>query len=135
MKHRSTTETSASRKGYADREADGVLVPDEQPPGRGRDARWATVKMPNVASHTWRRVRNESMTRVQNRSRRGLARAARSERLLRPYAARKIRQRNRTLAMLPYLPAKGLIRYLSTRTATAITLPAYPEPDPAAGSR
>jgi len=28
--------------------------------------------------------------------------------------------------MLPYLPAKGLIRYLSTRTATAITLPGYP---------
>jgi hypothetical protein len=25
--------------------------------------------------------------------------------------------------MLPYLPAKGLIRYLSTRTATAIKLP------------
>ena len=28
--------------------------------------------------------------------------------------------------MLPYLPAKGLIRYLSTRTAVAITLPGYP---------
>ena len=27
--------------------------------------------------------------------------------------------------MLPYLPAKGLIRYLSTRTATAIRLPDY----------
>jgi len=27
--------------------------------------------------------------------------------------------------MLPYLPAKFLIRYLSTRTATAITLPGY----------
>jgi hypothetical protein len=27
--------------------------------------------------------------------------------------------------MLPYLPAKGLIRYLSTRTVTAITLPEY----------
>jgi hypothetical protein len=27
--------------------------------------------------------------------------------------------------MLPYLPAKSLIRYLSTRTATAIRLPDY----------
>ena len=29
-------------------------------------------------------------------------------------------------ACLPYLPAKALIRYLSTRTATAIKLPEYP---------
>jgi 2-polyprenyl-6-methoxyphenol hydroxylase-like FAD-dependent oxidoreductase len=68
----------------------------------------------------------------------------RYERLLRPYVARgqkqarggrdflapatakKIRQRDRFFRMLPYLPAKGLIRYLSTRTATAITLPEYP---------
>ncbi len=67
----------------------------------------------------------------------------RYERLLRPYVARgqkqarggrdflapatakKIRQRDRFFRMLPYLPAKGLIRYLSTRTATAITLPDY----------
>ena len=34
------------------------------------------------------------------------------------------------------LPAKRLIRYLSTRTAAAITLPEYPEfPDPGPGSR
>ena len=67
----------------------------------------------------------------------------RYERLLRPYVARgqkqarggrdflapatakKIRQRDRFFRMLPYLPAKGLIRYLSTRTATAIRLPEY----------
>ena len=77
---------------------------------------------------------------------RGDYRAAfgRYERLLRPYVARgqkqarggrdflapatakKIRQRDRFFRMLPYLPAKGLIRYLSARTATAITLPEYP---------
>jgi 2-polyprenyl-6-methoxyphenol hydroxylase-like FAD-dependent oxidoreductase len=68
---------------------------------------------------------------------------ARYEHLLRPYVARgqkqarggrdflapatakKIRQRDRFFRMLPYLPAKGLIRYLSTRTAAAIKLPDY----------
>jgi 2-polyprenyl-6-methoxyphenol hydroxylase-like FAD-dependent oxidoreductase len=77
----------------------------------------------------------------------------RYERLLRPYVARgqkqarggrdflapatakKIRQRDRFFTVLPYLPAKRLIRYLSTRTATGIKLPEYPEPGPAAGSR
>jgi 2-polyprenyl-6-methoxyphenol hydroxylase-like FAD-dependent oxidoreductase len=67
----------------------------------------------------------------------------RYERLLRPYVARgqkqalggrdflapatakKIRQRDRFFRMLPYLPTKTLIRYLSTRTAAAITLPRY----------
>jgi 2-polyprenyl-6-methoxyphenol hydroxylase-like FAD-dependent oxidoreductase len=76
---------------------------------------------------------------------------ARYERLLRPYVARgqkqalggrdflapatakKIRQRDRFFRLLPYLPARRLIRYLSTRTATAITLPEYPDPD--SGSR
>jgi hypothetical protein len=57
--------------------------------------------MSKVASHTWLLVWNESMMWVQ------------------------IRQRDRFFRMLPYLPAKGLIRYLSTRTATAITLPDY----------
>jgi len=68
---------------------------------------------------------------------------ARYEQLLRPYVAReqkqatggsqflapatqqKIDQRNRLFRMLPYLPAKRAIRYLSTRTATAINLPDY----------
>jgi 2-polyprenyl-6-methoxyphenol hydroxylase-like FAD-dependent oxidoreductase len=68
---------------------------------------------------------------------------ARYERRLRPYVARgqkqarggaaflapatqkKISQRDRFFRMLPYLPAKGLIRYLSTRTATAIKLPDF----------
>ena len=78
---------------------------------------------------------------------------ARYERLLRPYVARgqkqarggrdflapatakKIRQRDRFFALLPYLPAKRLIRYLSTRTASAIKLPEYPEPGLAPESR
>jgi 2-polyprenyl-6-methoxyphenol hydroxylase-like FAD-dependent oxidoreductase len=78
---------------------------------------------------------------------------ARYERLLRPYVARgqkqarggrdflapatakKIRQRDRFFRLLPYLPANHLIRYLSTRTATAIKLPEYPEPGPGPGSR
>ncbi len=69
---------------------------------------------------------------------------ARYEQLLRPYVARgqkqarggaaflapatakKISQRDRFFRMLPYLPAKGFIRYMSTRTATAIRLPGYP---------
>ncbi len=67
----------------------------------------------------------------------------RYERLLRPYVARGqkqangglkflapptarlIRQRDRFFRLLPYLPARGLIRYLSARTATAISLPDY----------
>jgi len=82
---------------------------------------------------------------------------ARYERLLRPYVARgqkqarggrdflapatekKIRQRDRFFRTLPYLPAKRLIRYLSTRTAAAIKLPDYPadypEQNRTAGSR
>src|SRR6516225_2671288 len=47
---------------------------------------------------------------------------------LAPATAKKIRQRDRFFRMLPYLPAKGLIRYLSTRTAAAIKLPEYPAP-------
>lgn len=49
---------------------------------------------------------------------------------LAPATARKIRQRDRFFRLLPHLPAKRLIRYLSTRTATAITLPEYPDPGP-----
>ena len=44
---------------------------------------------------------------------------------LAPATEKKIRQRDRFFRMLPYLPTKGLIRYLSTRTATAIKLPGY----------
>ena len=47
---------------------------------------------------------------------------------LAPATARQIRQRDRFFRLLPYLPAKRLVRYLSTRTATAIKLPEYPEP-------
>ena len=45
---------------------------------------------------------------------------------LAPPTEKKIRQRDRFFRMLPYLPTKSLIRYLSTRTATAIKLPGYP---------
>ena len=73
---------------------------------------------------------------------------ARYEQLLRPYVARgqkqasggaaflapatakKISQRDRFFRTLSRLPVKGLIRYLSTRTATAIKLPDYPSPAP-----
>ena len=44
---------------------------------------------------------------------------------LAPATAKKIRQRDRFFRMLSNRPAKGLIRYLSTRTATAIRLPEY----------
>ncbi|MBV9445425.1 MAG: FAD-dependent monooxygenase [Streptosporangiaceae bacterium] len=67
----------------------------------------------------------------------------RYERLMRPYIAKgqkqakggsqflapptekRIRQRDRFFRMVGYLPAKGIIRYLSTRTATGIDLPSY----------
>jgi 2-polyprenyl-6-methoxyphenol hydroxylase-like FAD-dependent oxidoreductase len=68
---------------------------------------------------------------------------ARYEQLLRPYVAKgqkqaqggstflapptwkKIKQRDRFFRMLRYLPVKGLIKRLSTRTAVGITLPDY----------
>jgi 2-polyprenyl-6-methoxyphenol hydroxylase-like FAD-dependent oxidoreductase len=68
---------------------------------------------------------------------------ARYEQLVRPYVARgqkqarggmaflapptqqKIQQRDRFFRMLPHLPVKGLIKHMSTRTATAIKLPSY----------
>jgi 2-polyprenyl-6-methoxyphenol hydroxylase-like FAD-dependent oxidoreductase len=72
---------------------------------------------------------------------------ARYERLLRPYVAkgqkqarggkdflapptaRKIAQIERFYKMLPYLPVKHLMRYLTTRTASGIRLPGYPPPE------
>jgi 2-polyprenyl-6-methoxyphenol hydroxylase-like FAD-dependent oxidoreductase len=44
---------------------------------------------------------------------------------LAPATAKKIAQRDRFFRVLGRLPAKGLIRYMSTRTATAIKLPLY----------
>lgn len=44
---------------------------------------------------------------------------------LAPATARKIAQRDRFFRLLSRLPAKGFIRYMSTRTATAIKLPRY----------
>lgn len=67
----------------------------------------------------------------------------RYERLMRPYVAKgqkqakggsqflapptekRIRQRDRFFRMVGHLPVKGIIRYLSTRTATGIDLPSY----------
>ena len=48
---------------------------------------------------------------------------------LAPATAKQIRQRDRFFTILSHLPAKRLIRYLSARTATAIKLPEYPEPE------
>jgi 2-polyprenyl-6-methoxyphenol hydroxylase-like FAD-dependent oxidoreductase len=44
---------------------------------------------------------------------------------LAPPTWKKIRQRDRFFRMLRYLPVKGLIKHVSTRTATAIKLPDY----------
>jgi hypothetical protein len=44
-----------------------------------------------------------------------------------PATARQIRQRDRFFTVLARLPARRLIRYLSTRTAAAIKLPEYPD--------
>jgi hypothetical protein len=45
---------------------------------------------------------------------------------LAPATEKKIRQRDRFFRMLPYVPpARLLVKYLSTRTATAIKLPEY----------
>jgi hypothetical protein len=48
---------------------------------------------------------------------------------LAPATAKQIRQRDRFFAILSHLLAKRLIRYLSARTATAIKLAEYPEPE------
>ena len=56
---------------------------------------------------------------------RGQKQALGGRAFLAPATEKKIRQRDRFFRMLPYLPAKALIRYLSTRTATAIKLPGY----------
>jgi 2-polyprenyl-6-methoxyphenol hydroxylase-like FAD-dependent oxidoreductase len=66
---------------------------------------------------------------------RGQKQATGGLRFLAPATAKLIRQRDRTFRVLSYLPAKRLIRYLSTRTAAAIKLPDYPQPTRAPGSR
>jgi 2-polyprenyl-6-methoxyphenol hydroxylase-like FAD-dependent oxidoreductase len=55
----------------------------------------------------------------------GQKQAAGSEAFLAPPTWKKIRQRNRFLKVLPYLPVSGLISRAATKTATAITLPDY----------
>ena len=44
---------------------------------------------------------------------------------LAPATWKKIKQRNRFFNMLKYLPIKGLIKHMATKTATAIELPDY----------
>jgi 2-polyprenyl-6-methoxyphenol hydroxylase-like FAD-dependent oxidoreductase len=48
---------------------------------------------------------------------------------LAPPTATKIAQVRRFYRMLPYLPVKHLMKYLTTRTAAGIKLPDYPAPD------
>jgi 2-polyprenyl-6-methoxyphenol hydroxylase-like FAD-dependent oxidoreductase len=63
----------------------------------------------------------------------GQKQAAGAPAFLAPATWKKIRRRNRLLKMLAYMPAKSFMRYVSTRTATAIKLPDYsPAPSNAA---
>jgi 2-polyprenyl-6-methoxyphenol hydroxylase-like FAD-dependent oxidoreductase len=55
----------------------------------------------------------------------GQKQAAGAPAFLAPATWKKIRRRNRALKMLAYMPAKGFMKYVSTRTATAIKLPDY----------
>jgi 2-polyprenyl-6-methoxyphenol hydroxylase-like FAD-dependent oxidoreductase len=55
----------------------------------------------------------------------GQKQAAGGRDFLAPATWKKIHQRNRFFKMLPYLPVKGLIKRMSSRTATAIELPDY----------
>jgi hypothetical protein len=55
----------------------------------------------------------------------GQKQAAGAPAFLAPATWKKIRRRNRLLKLLAYMPAKGFMRYISTRTATAIKLPDY----------
>jgi hypothetical protein len=54
----------------------------------------------------------------------GQKQAAGGRDFLAPATWKEIHQRNRLFKLLPYLPVKGLIRRMSSRTATAIELPA-----------
>ena len=53
---------------------------------------------------------------------------------LAPPTAKKIAQLQRFYKMLPYLPVKGLLKYLTTRTATGIKLPDYSPAETASSS-
>jgi 2-polyprenyl-6-methoxyphenol hydroxylase-like FAD-dependent oxidoreductase len=55
----------------------------------------------------------------------GQRQAAGGQAFLAPPSWKKIRQRNRFFKILPYLPVSGFISRAATKTATAITLPAY----------
>ncbi len=70
-----------------------------------------------------------AFARYEQRLRPYVAKAQRQARggrdFLAPATARKISQRDRVFRMLSRLPARGLIRYASSRTATAIKLPDY----------
>jgi 2-polyprenyl-6-methoxyphenol hydroxylase-like FAD-dependent oxidoreductase len=55
----------------------------------------------------------------------GQEQARGSRDFLAPPTAKKIAQLQRFYTMLPYLPVKGLMKYLTSRTATGIKLPDY----------
>jgi len=55
----------------------------------------------------------------------GQAQARSGKDFLAPPTAKKIAQLHRFYKMLPYLPVKALMKYLTTRTATGIKLPDY----------
>jgi 2-polyprenyl-6-methoxyphenol hydroxylase-like FAD-dependent oxidoreductase len=55
----------------------------------------------------------------------GQKQAAGSQAFLAPPTWKKIRRRDRFYKIVPYLPVSGLISRAATRTATAISLPAY----------
>ena len=63
----------------------------------------------------------------------GQRQAAGGREFLAPATWRKLHQRNRFFKLLPYLPVKGLIKRMSNRTATAITLPDYDSAHPQDG--
>ncbi len=56
---------------------------------------------------------------------RGQKQASGGKGFLAPATAKKIAQVQRFYRMLPYLPVKHLMKYLTTRTATGINLPEY----------
>jgi alkanesulfonate monooxygenase SsuD/methylene tetrahydromethanopterin reductase-like flavin-dependent oxidoreductase (luciferase family) len=56
---------------------------------------------------------------------RGQKQARGGKDFLAPPTAKKIAQVQRIYKMLPYLPVKHLMKYLTTRTATGINLPEY----------
>jgi 2-polyprenyl-6-methoxyphenol hydroxylase-like FAD-dependent oxidoreductase len=64
--------------------------------------------------------------RLRTYVQRGQKQGAGGRDFLAPSTWKRIKQRDRFFRMLPYLPIKGLITRMATRTATTIDLPDYP---------